>query len=326
MIRAELLEGWVPIGIDWKASRPEVDWCHLGEERFTDPFFDQTIGRRLRDPFPLLFRHRTPLDVLADRSERYPGVPPAGFIFHMSRCGSTLIAQMLAALPQTVVISEAEPINSIIRAPGIDNERKAAWLRGMVAALGQPRRGVERHLIIKFDSWNTLDLPLIRRAFPNVPWVFSYRNPVEVLVSQMRQRAVYMIPGLLGSEVADPAAALEALTNPEEHCSKVLASFCRAALEQHRHDPGLLVNYSELPGAVEARLLGAFGIVASHQDIIIMQSATQFNAKNPCMPFENDTEGKERAATEKIRQMADRWIGPHYDDLETCRRACGAGS
>jgi hypothetical protein len=88
----------------------------------------------------------------------------------------------------------------------------------------------------------------------------------------------------------------------------------------------LLLNYSELPGAVVARLLEAFGIVASDQDIIFMQSATQFNAKNPCMPFKNDTESKERASTEKIRQMADRWIGPLYADLETCRRACKAGS
>jgi hypothetical protein len=326
MIRAEPLEGWVPIRIDWKAMPPEVDWCHLGSERFTDPFFDQTIERRLRDPFPLLFRHRTPLDALADRAERYPGVPPAGFIFHMSRCGSTLIAQMLAALPQTVVISEAEPINAILRASEIDDDRRIAWLRGMVAALGQPRAGVERHLVIKFDSWNTLDLPLVRRAFPQVPWVFSYRNPVEVLVSQIAQRAVYMIPGLLNPGLADTGLALEALTKPEEHCAKVLSSFCRAALEQHRHDPGLLLNYSEMPGAVEASLLEAFGIVASDQDIARMRNATQFNAKNPCMLFEDDTEPKHRATTEQIRRMADRWIGPLYADLETCRCARRAGS
>jgi hypothetical protein len=323
MIGAELLEGWVPIRIDWKASPPEVDWCHLGIERFTDSFFDQTIERRLRDPFALLFRHRTPLDVLADRARRYPGIPPAGFIFHMSRCGSTLIAQMLAALPQTVVISEAEPINAILRAPGIDDDRRIAWLRGMVAALGQPRLGVERHLVIKFDCWNILDIALVRRAFPDVPWVFSYRNPVEVLVSQIAQRASYMIPGLLDTGLADAGSALEALTKPEEHCAKVLSSFCRAALDQHRHDPGLLLNYSEMPGAVEARLLGAFGIVASDQDIARIRNATQFNAKNPGMLFEDDTETKHRASSDQIRRMADQWIGPLYADLESCRRASG---
>ena len=96
-----------------------MDWCHLGVERFTDPFFDQTIGRRLREPFCLLFRHRTPIDALIDRAAVHPGLRPAGFIFHMSACGSTLIAQMLAAQEKSVVISEADPIDSVLRRPGL---------------------------------------------------------------------------------------------------------------------------------------------------------------------------------------------------------------
>ena len=52
-----------------------------------------------------------------------------------------------------------------------------------------------RDYFVKFDSWNTLDLALIRRAFPDVPWIFLYRDPVEVIVSHMRQRGSQMIPG-----------------------------------------------------------------------------------------------------------------------------------
>jgi gluconate kinase len=324
MTRADLLEGWVPIRVDWRSSPPEVDWCHLGAERFIDPFFDQTIGRRLQEPFCLLFRHRTPIDALIDRAAHHPGLRPAGFIFHMSRCGSTLIAQMLAAQEKSVVISEADPIDSVLRAPGFCDDQRVEWLRGMIAALGQPRRGDETHLVVKFDSWNTLDLPLIRLAFPGVPWVFVYRNPVEVLVSQIKQRAAYMIPGRLGVGPADPASVLEALTKPEEHCAQILASFCRAAVEQHRRDPGLLLNYSELPGAVETKLLDAFGIAAPAEDVARMRAATQFDAKNAYVPFEDDTVSKERAATELIRQIADRWIGPVYAELEAIRRSFGA--
>jgi hypothetical protein len=36
---------------------------------------------------------------------------PDGFVFHMSRCGSTLVAQMLAVVPDHVVVSEAEPLD-----------------------------------------------------------------------------------------------------------------------------------------------------------------------------------------------------------------------
>jgi hypothetical protein len=54
-----------------------------------------------------------------------------------------------------------------------------------------------------------------------------------------------------------------------------------------------------------------------------MRAATQFDAKNPPLPFEDDTESKDRAATDLIRQMADRWIGPVYAELEAIRRSSG---
>jgi len=63
----------------------------------------------------------------------------------MSRCGSTLVAQMLAALPQAVVISEAAPIDEVIQAgreiPGLSLAEQAGWLRSIASVLGQPRNG-----------------------------------------------------------------------------------------------------------------------------------------------------------------------------------------
>lgn len=115
--------GWVPIRVVESSTPPEVEWCHLGTERFTDPFFQQTIERRLRDPFPLLFRRRSPLDDLSARAVEHPGLAPSGFVFHMSRCGSTLVAQMFAALATTVVISEADPIDAVLRIPADDDLR-----------------------------------------------------------------------------------------------------------------------------------------------------------------------------------------------------------
>src|SRR5678816_558328 len=104
-------------------------------------------------------------------------------IFHMSRCGSTLVAQMLAALERNIVISEARPIDQVLGAK-VDEERRIAWLRWIVNALAQRRRPAEEFFFIKLDAWHVLHLPLIQRAFPNTPWVFLYRDPIEVMVSQ----------------------------------------------------------------------------------------------------------------------------------------------
>jgi len=121
--------------------------------------------------------HRTPIAELGDWHAASPGMMPAGFIFHMSRCGSTLISQMLAALPQTVVISEASPIDWLARTTRVSEPVRSQWLRWMVSALGQRRSGTENRYFIKFDSPTVMALPFIRRVFPSVPWVFAFRNP-----------------------------------------------------------------------------------------------------------------------------------------------------
>src|SRR5258708_4780469 len=108
------LAGWIPIRLYRTKSGPMVDWCHLGTTLLTDPFFVETIEHSFRRPFNLVFRHQTPIEVLGEWQAVQPGLPPNGFIFHMSRCGSTLISQMLAALSQNVVISEAGPIDYVL--------------------------------------------------------------------------------------------------------------------------------------------------------------------------------------------------------------------
>jgi hypothetical protein len=91
-----LLAGWMPFRAGWSNGAIAVDWCHLGTRRFADPFFHQRIARAMSEPFNLAFRQRTSIEPLSQLPQ---GVPVAGFIFHMSRCGSTLCTQALAALP-----------------------------------------------------------------------------------------------------------------------------------------------------------------------------------------------------------------------------------
>jgi len=98
-MNAAHLAGWVPVQVNWQREGPVVDWCYLGARRFTEPFFEQTIHDCMRQPFNLLFRHQTSIEMLAELREIKPGLEPSGFIFHMWPSGSTLISQMLAALP-----------------------------------------------------------------------------------------------------------------------------------------------------------------------------------------------------------------------------------
>lgn len=319
-----LLDGWMPMRLSWQGQQAMMDWCYAGQIRPTDSFFDQTIEECLRHPFNLLFRQQTPIEILGELHAARPGLPPTGFIFHLSRCGSTLITQMLSALPQNIVISEAGPIHAVLgahhRDDRITDDLRLRWFQWLVSALGRRQHAREQHFFIKFDAWDTVELPLIRRAFPGVPWIFLYRDPIEILASHLNRRGAQMFPGVIRPEVLklDPAAVLQ--MEAERYTAVVLAEICRAALANQKGG-GKFVNYRQLPEAIYASLLEFFQVSYAVDEIERMGHASRFHAKYPLSPFTDDTATKRLQATDAIRRSADELLSPLYEQLEQVRHA-----
>ena len=322
MAKFEKFADWSPIRFYWREQTPFVDWCYMGKTRFTDSFFDTTIQKRFNQPFNILFRHQTPMDFLGDLYEKCGGLTPNGFIFHLSRCGSTLVSQMLAALPQNIVISEPPPIDSILNSseknPNVTDEERINWLKWLISALGRPRNE-EKNYFIKFDSWSTLDLDLITRAFPEVPRIFLYRNPVEVIVSHLNQPGAQMIPGAIGKLL--PGVDLYEMfqMSREEYCARILAKICESALENHQNTDVKLFNYIQLPEIVTSEILTHFQVLYAEEELEKMKSATRFDAKRPRTIFTPDSEEKKRNAGENAHHVAEKFVMPFYEKLETLR-------
>jgi hypothetical protein len=321
------LSGWLPIRIDWQGSRPMVDWGYLGARRFSDPFFTQTINPCVRHPADLLFRHRTPLDTLGEITKATPSVQPAGFVFHMSRCGSTLVSQMLAALPQNIVLSEAGPIDDVLRAhfrdPEITEDQRVRWLQWLVAALACQRNPEEQHLFIKFDCWHVMLLPLIQRAFPSVPWVFLYREPLEVMASAQKQLGGQMIPGVLQPALFGWEIETVGRMSLYEYTARVLARLCETALEHVSAGGGRLVNYLQLPTAIWPELRKYWKVDFSDAEVARMLEAAQMDAKNPVLPFESDSRTKREWISAELRTLTHQWLDGVYEQLEARRQVAG---
>jgi gluconate kinase len=309
---ATSLDGWTPIRVHWR-DEPVVEWCWTGTLAFSDPFFAETIERALRRPYSLLFRRETPLDALDDLE---PGLEPNGFVFHVSRCGSTLVSQMLASVPQHLVLSEPHPVDHVLGRPAPEADR-VRWLRGIVSALGRARRGDERAYVLKLDAWHACHLGTVRRAFPDVPWVFLFREPLEVLASQLHHRGAHMVPGVIDPAVFGLDAGSIASMPQEEYCARVLAAICSAALE-HRDEQALFLDYRELPDAVSDRILGAFGMDCDATERATMEHVARFDAKNPVLPFTGDGDGGEIEVSAELRKAAERWVRPIYEELLAC--------
>lgn len=311
--------------IYWRDTRPMVDWGYLGDRRFTAPFFDDTVGQCVRHPADILFRHQTSLESLGEIARTQPGVRPTGFIFHMSRCGSTLISQMLAASVKNIVISEASPIDTILRAQlrdaNISDEERLNWLRWIVQALGWRRHPEEQNLFIKFDCWHALFLPFIQLAFPGVPWIFLYRNPIEVMVSHKKQTGSHMVPGLLESALFGWRGEEVKQMPWLEYGARVLGKICDAALAQSEAGKGRLVNYRQLPQAAWPALMDYWQVEFPPDAMEKMMAAAGFHAKNPHLPFSDDALAKELGATPEIRNAVRHWLDGVYQQLEIQRLA-----
>lgn len=310
---------WFPIQAAAQDGRAVVDWAYFGNMPLTQPFYEDSIRRALGRPFNRMFSYRMALDDFLNDAASAQSLPPSGFIFHMSRCGSTLVTQMLAALPRHVTISEAAPIDAAVQMsrtwPDLPAAQQDKVLTSMVAAFARPRSG-EQRCFIKLDSWHTLALPLFRRVFPATPWIFLYRDPVEVLVSQMQQRGSQMVPEFVPPTLygIDGAHHMPA----DEYCARVLAKICRAAASE---TGGLLVNYRDLPQIFWRGILPHFGVQPSKREREIMARPARYHAKSPQVEFAGDSEAKQRQATEAIRAQAERHLGEVYRRLEELRGA-----
>ncbi len=311
-------ENWSPVRIYESNGGVFIDWIFLDDARFTESFHDLTIDILMRRPFNKFFRHQTPMNFLGELYEHSKGIAPRGFIFHSSRCGSTLVSQMLAAVSKNIVISEALTIDKIIRSNAPD-EQKIVALRWLSNALAQKRFAEEENFFVKFDSWHILDLNWIELAFPDVPWIFLYRNPVEIIVSNLRQPGAQMIPGAI-TKIFPQINLPEILRfSIEERLARTIGTFYETALANEENPNGKFINYAQLPDAVMNEISTHFGVSFTDEEINKMSEKSKFNAKTPQLNFSPDTNEKLREAeTENIR-LAAKFVEPLYEKLEMRR-------
>lgn len=290
---------WTPVWIR-AGGEPVVDWAIVGEP-LTDPFFEQTADRAMRHLFNRVFARGTALDVLRRLGCDELPLKPDGFLFHMSRCGSTLVAQMLAALPSSIVVSEAQPLDAIIglyRAGRLSDDDAVDTLRGALRGLGRPRLG-ERRLFVKFHASHVLELPLLARAFPHVPWVFLFREPRAVLSSQAQTLGAETFGGETG------------VVPDEEVAARAVAGYCEAALRHALIGRSSFVEYARLPDAVVDEILPFFGVRLGHGDRERLQLIARRDTKR-----RGDFASREPASpSARIDELAARLLDGAYEAM-----------
>lgn len=265
-------------------------------------------------------------------------------VFHMSRCGSTLVSNLLvAANPEEHrVYSESNPpAVALLDVCGDGGERvrhcnlrtASRILSDVVYMMSRSNDPKERRVFFKFQSITTTAVQIFQMAFPTTPWMFVYRDPVHVMQSQLRNGEA--MANCVRSKVRPPARALEILdkheatvqsVSSEAYCAVHLASITESAVDAW-NDKAIPINYGELPGAlydvVQHDLDLGFKTRSSSQswsDALARMEATSklySKGKNKVpQVFEGDSQQKEEQASDEVKSASAEYLSESYRALE----------
>jgi hypothetical protein len=264
-------------------------WMDMNGYHCYEGFFHQSLSAYEAMTRSRPRRFTSTLDFLTDPAEA--AIPPSGFIFHMGRCGSTLLAKVFACSRSHLVFSEAAPHNQIWRIlHPADPQRNLAMYRTLLLTMGRPRLASYRAHIVKFTSFNIVNFQFIRAAFPGVPALFLYRDPAQALDSYHRRNPAWMGAELgIGKTWHAPEAAIEA--------------FLEAALSI-RDSSFQCVDHAHLIPDLLPAVLRFFHLDPSPEEIRLMASQFAWDAKSGSRPrrFE-PAPGATAAVSTRLREL-----------------------
>lgn len=266
-----------------------------------------------------------------------------GVVFHESRCGSTLAANTMVALDpiSNRVYSESGPPATAMRICGEDysdctREASSNLLKDVIYLMSR-NDYMEENLFFKFQSVTSRTMESFRLAFPTTPWIFLYRKPIEVMMSQLNVPQTSMAncvrsrknsPMIKSFVMKIDGNINKPPKTDEEYCAVHLATICQSALWNLSDADGLGLAVEYNPNLVND-FLGT--IFPKHFHIPVDDEATKRvlaiagtysknrgggkRVKEKGGKFVPDGDEKERKASDEMKEAAALFLLPTYEQL-----------
>ncbi len=294
------LKNWVPekILID---DRELIFKCLCCSDLpFTEPFFDDTLRKfRTLDLNRKQYKCFVGAEMINEWAGNIDFVPPTAFIFHVSRCGSTLVSQSLGLNNEFISLSEVPVLDQILRLTVSNDEEvkgKAEQLfKSLVKIYGAQRTGVENKLFIKTDCWHLMFYKQLRSLYPTTPFIIMYRQPAAVIESNKRSKGIQCIHSYVPPEIYGMEGKLKSDDLvPDNYFKIALEQFFRAIIEiAANENQVLLLNYNEGIPALMSKIAGYTGLSFSGEFESKILKRSAYHAKNPDEEFvEQNTAAK----------------------------------
>lgn len=318
----------VPISVSFPTRR--VEFLDLCGSDYTEPFFSDTIKKVRACNDNVLNFEASFEDFL--RAGNRTLTQPRGFVFHVGRCGSTLLANMLQTSCEYTVLKEPDILSHLlaVQLTATDSSLQIETEHLIEAALRtfaaiQPKKG----LIVKTAAWNIRLANLLLTLAPDANAIFLYRNPVETVTSLMYQRPAWF-------ELIEKPRPIQALFFPtlanvaEDIALSPTMLFAHAWLSVAETALNIMpkrlltINYAELVGEplrVMRKVLAHLGARSDNSVLTRLSEISKVYSKDPQQRAPYDPSGKHFRPTLDIEKVEDvqRITSAGFDRLEALR-------
>lgn len=252
------------------------------------------------------------LRTLQHRIDAGPMLPPALFVFHCGRCGSTLLGRLLEVDIANRVCLEPNALLQFfeLNEHRLDSPSARTDFQTLVHSYGLAPGAGERRLMIKFSSTNVRHLEFVRACFPEVPFVYLLREPAAVIASNLRNTPLFL-------EVAGRAKLARAFGGTERPLGDYsLAEWCGWYVDRnlrwarhHAHFFQQVIDYRDCRDRYRT-VLNAFS--PAPKEMTDPAIAAVFSRHSKRREEKFTTEADERILTPPLQAMAHAAAGESY--------------
>lgn len=281
------LNGRLPLKLNICEEGINCEWIFTGDKEFTEPFFDDTINVcRQFSENRIEQKTTTSLSSIIDQSQSSESATPAAIIFHVSRCGSTLLSQLLSCDKRNVVLSEVPFFDELLRLPFKQHDLNFSdienYLSAAIKLYTEKRNDVSQFFFIKTDSWHLHFYETYRKLFPSIPYILLYRNPLEVIESQQKQRGLHSIPGILEKEIFGFSGERKNIADFDAYMGDVLTTYFKKMIEITGSDSmAFSFNYSDGIPSITRKLYQILNLSMDEHTEDMINKRSLYHAKHP---------------------------------------------
>lgn len=305
------LRNWIPYKLQ---EQTNTHWLYTGLHPYIEPFFDDTIFK-----CKLLAenRHRQRVVSTCSMLEEWSlpdALSPTAIIFHVSRCGSTLLAQLLGLDKKHISLSEVPFFDNLLRSK-FTGQDLSAYLPHALSFYARKRNGDENRLFIKTDSWHLFFYEQWRMFYPSTPFILLYRRPDETIFSQEKKKGMHAVPGIIEKEIFPPdTLPSDFHLHPNNYVAAVLEQYYLKMQQIKAVDTNTyLMNYNEGFTSIAQKVYQLTGTPLKEDTRQAFEKRCAYDAKEPAKEFNN-----EKTDDSKIEAYMEKAFAA-YNNLETLR-------